>query len=178
MMRTFKLLLAFVGLSLISCDNQTTLQEYYVENQQNRQFLALDIPSSLLTGNNSSLDAEQKATLETIKKVNLMAFPMNEENEASYEEEKSKLSSILQDDKYQTLMKYGGGIRKAELYYLGEEDAIDEFIVFGADEEKGFAIARVLGEDMEPEALIRLLKSFQEGDLNIEGLEALSTFKD
>lgn len=178
-MKTFQLILAFIGLTCISCDNKTTLQEYYVENQNNRQFLALDIPSSLLTGSNSRLNPEQKATLETIKKVNLMAFPLNEETKASFEEEKERLTAILQDDKYHTLMKYGGGSRKAELYYTGEEDAIDEFIVFGSDDEKGFGVARVLGEDMEPEALIKLLKSFEEGDLDIEGLQSLTTgFKD
>lgn len=166
-----------MGLTLASCNNETTLQEYYVENQANKQFMALDVPASLLSANNS-LDAEQRATLETIKKVNLMAFPMNDENRASFEEEKEKLTAILQNDKYNTLMKYGGGTRNAQLYYLGEDDAIDEFVVFGSDEEKGFAIARVLGDDMQPEALIKLLKSFNEGDLNVQGLEALTMFKD
>jgi hypothetical protein len=177
-MKSFKIILALVVLAFYSCDNETTLQEYYVENQGNKQFLALDVPSSLLTGSGSRLDAEQKATLETIKKVNLMAYPMNDENKASYEQEKEKLTAILQNDKYNTLIKYGGGSRKAELYYLGEEDAIDEFVVFGSDQEKGFAVARVLGEDMKPEALIKLLKSFQEGDIDIEGLQSLTSFKD
>lgn len=176
-MKTFKLVVLAMGLILASCNNETTLQEYYVENQANKQFMALDLPASLLSAS-GSLDAEQRATLETIKKVNLMAFPMNEENRASFEEEKEKLTAILKNDKYNTLMKYGGGTRNAQLYYLGEDDAIDEFIVFGSDEEKGFAIARVLGDDMQPEALIKLLKSFNEGDLNIEGLEALTMFKD
>lgn len=176
-MKTFKTILALASMVFLSCDNKTTLQEYYVENQGNKQFMSLDVPSSLLTGSGSKLDAEQKATLETIKKVNLMAFPMNEENKATFEEEKGKIMDILQDDKYQTLMKYGGGTRKAELYYLGEEDAIDEFIIFGTDDEKGFGVARVLGDDMEPEALIKLVKSFQEGNLNIQGLESLGAFK-
>lgn len=177
-MKTFKLFLAFVGFVFISCDNDTSLQEYYVQNQENQQFMAIDIPASLLSADVANLDAEQKATLETIKKVNLMAFPINEENEATYEQEREKLASILQDEKYKTLIKYGGGTRKAELYYLGEEDAIDEFIVFGSDAEKGFAVARVLGDDMEPAALIKLVRSFNKGDINIEGLEALNSFKD
>lgn len=167
----------FISVCLIlifaSCDNKTTLQEYYVENQNNRQFLSLDVPASLLTGNNR-LSAEQKATLETIKKVNLIALPMNEENRAIFEEERTKLTAILGNEKYQPLIKYGGGTRKAELYFLGEDDAIDEFIVFGYDEEKGFGVARVLGDDMKPDALIKLLKSFEEGDLNIEGLQSLT----
>lgn len=172
-MKIVKTFLVCIITFFASCDNKTTLQEYYVENQNNRQFLALDIPASLLTGNNR-LSAEQKATLETIKKVNLIALPMNEENRAIFEEERTKLTDILGDEKYQPLIKYGGGTRKAELYFLGEDDAIDEFIVFGYDEEKGFGVARVLGDDMKPESLIKLLKSFEEGDLNIEGLQNLT----
>ena len=177
-MRLLQILTVCLGFAFISCDNEISLQEYYVENHSNRQFMALDIPSSLLTGDNSKLDAEQRATLETIKKVNLIAYPVNEENKASFEEEKSKITAILKNEKYQPLMKYGGGTRKAELYYIGEEDAIDEFIVFGTDDEKGFGVARVLGDDMKPESLIKLLKSFEEGDLNVQGLQNITTFKD
>ncbi|WP_424494173.1 DUF4252 domain-containing protein [Salinimicrobium sp. GXAS 041] len=176
-MKTFKVIIVAVGLIFLSCDNETTLQEYYVQNQDNNQFMALDIPASLLSADVAELDAEQKATLETIRKVNLMAYPMNDKNKATYDQEREKLAEILQAEKYKTLIKYGGGTRKAELYYLGEEDAIDEFIVFGSDEEKGFAVARILGNNMEPAALIKLVKSFNKGDLNLQGLEALSTFK-
>lgn len=177
-MRDFKLLLASVVLVFMSCDNKTTLQEYYVENQENNQFMALDIPASLLAADNNSLSAEERATLETIKKVNLMVFPMNDKNKASFEEEKNRLATILQDEKYESLIRYGGGSRKAELFLVGEEDAIDEFIVFGSDDEKGFGVARVLGDDMEPEALVRLVRSFNEGDLNIQGLQSLTSFQD
>lgn len=176
-MKNFKFILVFVGLIFISCDNETTLQEYYVENQSNQQFFSLDIPASLLTGANSSLDAEQKATLQSIRKVNLLGYSMNDENKESYEEEKAKLASILKDDKYQTLMRYGGGARSAQLYYTGEEDAIEELIIFGTDEEKGFGVARVLGNDMNPEALLKLVHSFKEGDLNIQGLQELVSLK-
>ncbi len=75
-------------------------------------------------------------------------------------------------------MRYGGGTRKAELYFLGEDDAIDELIVFGSDDEKGFGIARVTGDKMNPEALIKLLKSFEDGDLDVAGLPNLGGFMD
>ncbi|MFV8838697.1 DUF4252 domain-containing protein [Salinimicrobium soli] len=178
-MKKVILLLAVAVLGLVSCDNETSLQEYYVENQANNQFLAFDIPASLLTGENSRLDAEQRATLETIKKVNILGFPKKDTNSTVYEQEKEKLIKILKNDKYKQLMRYGGGDKKAELYYMGEEDAIDEFIVFGSDEEKGFGIARVTGNDMNPEALIRLLKSFDKGEVELGGLPPLGgMFKD
>ena len=177
-MKKILLLLVVVSLGLVSCDNETSLQEYYVENQNNNQFLAFDIPASLLTGENSSLTAEQRATLETIRKVNILGFPKKEENSAFYEQEKEKLKAILKNKKYKQLFRYGGGQRRAELYYMGEDDAIDELVIFGSDEDKGFGIARVTGNDMEPEAMIRLFKSFQKGDLNISGLPDLNGFKD
>lgn len=177
-MKKAVLLLVLISLGVVSCKDETTLQEYYVENQNSNQYLAFDIPASLLTGENSKLTAEQKATLATIKKVNILGFPLKDENHATYEAEKEKLAEILKSDKYKQLMRYGGGTRKAELYFLGEDDAIDELIVFGSDDEKGFGIARVTGDDMNPEALIRLLKSFEEGDLDVAGLPKLGGFMD
>jgi hypothetical protein len=177
-MKKVLIIMVLLSLGVVSCDNETTLQEFYVEHQNDNQYLAFDIPASLLTGDNSALNAEQKATLETIKKVNVLGFPLKEENKETYETEKERLTSILKADKYKQLMRYGGGNRKAELYYLGEEDAIDELIVFGSDDEKGFGIARVTGNDMDPEAMIRLLKSFEKGDLNVAGLPDLDGFLD
>ncbi len=178
-MKKTVLILVLLTLGLVSCENETSLQEFYVENQNDKQYLAFDIPASLLTGENSKLTAEQKATLETIRKVNILGFPKKAENEVAFQEEQEKLSKILKSDKYNLLMKYGGGERKAELYYMGEEDAIDELIVFGSDEEKGFGIARVTGDDMNPEAIIKLFKSFEKGDLDVQGLQNFNTmFKD
>ena len=177
-MKKAVLILVLLSLGVVSCNNETTLQEYYVENQNSQQYLAFDLPASLLTGENSKLTAEQKASLETINKVNVLGFPLKDENKALYEAEKAKLAEILKGDKYQQLMRYGGGTRKAELYYLGEEDAIDELIIFGSDDEKGFGIARVTGNDMNPEAMIRLLKSFEKGELDVAGLPKLDGFLD
>lgn len=174
-MKKAVLILVLLSLGFVSCDNETSLQEFYVENQNDKQYLAFDIPASLLTGENSQLTPEQKATLETIKKVNVLGFPKKAENEAAFQQEKEKLSKILKSHKYNLLMKYGGGNRKAELYYLGKEDAIDEIIVFGSDEEKGFGVARVTGDKMNPEAIIKLFKSLEKGDLDIQGLQNLGT---
>lgn len=178
-MKKAVLILVLLSLGFVSCESETSLQEFYVENQNDKQYLAFDIPASLLTGENSRLTPEQRATLETIRKVNILGFPKKADNEAAFEQEQEKLSNILKSEKYNLLMKYGGGNRKAELYYMGEEDAIDELIVFGSDEEKGFGIARVTGDDMNPEAIIRLFKSMEKGELDIQGLQNLNTmFKD
>ena len=116
---------------VVSCDNQTTLQEYYVENQAQKEFIALDIPASLVTGANSTLSGEQRATLETVEKINFLAFPKKEENQAQYEQEKEKVAEILKDEKYQQLMRFGKNGLHIQLYYSGEEDAIDDLVIYG-----------------------------------------------
>ena len=171
-MKTLKLLIAaFLIAGFASCDDGKSLQKYYVENQEDTDFLALDVPTSMFT-NSESLEAEDKATLESIKKINVLALK-KEENPAKFEEEKVKLNEIFKDEKYQLLMKYGGGNRKAALYFTGEEDAIDELIVYGYDNEQGLGVARVLGEDMNPQKIMKLMKSFEGENIDVEGLKGL-----
>ena len=172
-MKSIKFLIAILFTTiLISCNNDQSLQKYYVENQEDADFLALDIPTSMFT-NSESLEAEKKETLESIKKINVLALK-KEENPEKFEKEKVKLAEIFKNEKYQLLMKYGGGNRKAELYFTGEEDAIDELIVYGYDDEKGLGIARVLGENMNPQKIMQLMKSFDGDNIDVEGLKGLS----
>ncbi len=172
-MKSIKILgLALAAAAFVSCANEPSLQEYYVENQQDNKFIALDVPTSMFT-NADALDENQRATLESVKKINVLALPVKESKE-EYEAEKAKLSSILQDKKYQLLMKYGSNDRKAEIYFTGDEEAIDEIIVYGYDDTKGVGVARVLGEDMNPQKLMELMKSFEKGDVDVNGLKGIT----
>lgn len=172
-MKSIKILgLALAATAFVSCASEPSLQEYYVENQQDNKFIAVDVPTSMFT-NAEELDENQKATLKSVKKINLLALPVKE-NKEEYEAEKTKLSSILKDEKYQLLMKYGSNNRKAEIYFTGDEDAIDEIIVYGYDDAKGVGVARVLGEDMNPQKLMELMKSLQKGDVDVEGLKGIT----
>ncbi|SDR65109.1 DUF4252 domain-containing protein [Christiangramia echinicola] len=171
-MKTIKFLLGILLMAgFTSCDDGKSLQKYYVENQEDTDFLALDVPTSMFT-NSGSLEAEEKATLESIKKINVLALK-KEDNPSKFEEEKLKLDEIFKDEKYQLLMKYGGGNRKAALYFTGEDDAIDELIVYGYDDEQGLGVARVLGEDMDPEKIMKMMKSLDKNNIDIEGIKGL-----
>ncbi len=171
-MKTLKILFAlFIVAGTVSCDDGKSLQKYYVESQEDADFLALDVPTSMFA-NMESMDEEQRATMQSIKKINVLALRADQ-HPVKFESEKVKLNEIFQDEKYQLLMKYGGGTRKAELYFTGEEDAIDEIIVYGYDEEKGLGVARVLGEDMNPEEIMKLMRSMDKDNINSEGLQSL-----
>ncbi|MFV8282368.1 DUF4252 domain-containing protein [Christiangramia marina] len=171
-MKSIKLLvLSIFTLIAVSCNNEKSLQKYYVENQQDTDFLAVDVPTSLFT-NADALDEEQKSTMETIKKINVLALE-KEANPQKFEEEKIKLDEIFQDEKYQLLMRFGGSDRKAALYFIGEEDAIDELIVYGYDNEKGLGVARVLGENMDPEKIMDMMQSLKSEDINTGGIKGV-----
>lgn len=62
---------------------------------------------------------------------------------------------------------------KITLYYIGEPDAIDEVIAFGYSDKEGLGIARVLGDEMNINAIMNMvenakvdLKHFDFGQIN------------
>ena len=62
--------------------------------------------------------------------------------------------------------------------YLGEEESIDEIIFFGSESEKGFAIARIVGENMNPSDIMKMAEEIKvDGDSNemqqLQGLLSL-----
>lgn len=173
-MKIFERILLFCSVILImSCDNKQSLQEYYVDNQGDKEFVAMDVPTSLFA-NTERLTEDQKKTLETVKKINILAIPKKLENQTKIDAEKNKITNILKDEKYQLLMKYGGGSSKMAVYYTGSDEAVDEIIVYGEDEMKGMGIARVLGDNMNPSDILQLVRSLQKGDIDMSGLEGIT----
>ncbi|MCP9200129.1 DUF4252 domain-containing protein [Gramella sp. GC03-9] len=172
-MKTIKILSVLLFTAFMtSCDDSKSLQKYYVESQEDTDFLALDVPTSMFT-NLESLNAEQRETMESIKKVNVLALRADQYPE-KFETEKARLDEIFTSEKYKMLMKYGGGNRKAAIYFTGEDDAIDELIVYGYDDEKGLGVARILGKDMNPEKIMQMMKSLDKEDINMQGFETLA----
>lgn len=161
------LMLLLAGLVLVSCKNEPTLQSYYVDHQDNKNFMILDLPASLLLSDNSQLEEKDQKVIKSIKKAVVLALPLNGNNQAVYEKERDVIEKILDDKKYNLLMRMGSVQSGVRIAYLGEEDAINEIIVYGNDEEKGFALARVLGDNMNVGEIMKLAKSVGKGDVNI-----------
>ena len=165
--------MSLVALTLFSCNNEKSLQRYLVDRQDDDSFLKVDIAASLLQSDTNSLTQEEKDILETVKKINVVAYPLNGENDANYEEKKQELKDIISQDQYKTLMKFGSNSKGATLKYLGEEDAINEIIVFASDDEKGFALFRLLGDNMRPEQIIKLMDSIEKGNIDVSKLSSI-----
>lgn len=165
--------LGLAMLTLLSCSNEKSLQKYLVEKQEDDTFLKVDIATSLLQAEGNNLSQEEKEILETVKKINVVAFPIKDGNDAAYDANKKEISDIMKQDKYKTLMKYGSNNSGATLKYLGEEDAIDELIVLASDSEKGFAVFRLLGDDMRPDQMLKLMNSIDNGDIDVSKLSSI-----
>ena len=145
----------------IACESTPSLQKYYVENKENSEFLSVDLPASILQLKDSDVSEDIQQTLETIKKVNFLALQLNEENKELFTAEKEKVRAILKNPKYKQLMRMNVGGGNVSVNYIGEEDAIDEVVIFGADNTKGFAIVRVIGENMNPSEIMKLTTELQ-----------------
>ena len=153
-MKNSKLL--FLGIALllfVACDSGLSLQQYFVEKSEDPNFLSVDLPSSILGLNISELTEEDKKTYDSFRKLNVLMFKYSAEKQLVFRDEKSVLKKIFSQPKFNTLMTLSDKDMNAKIMYLGDDDAIDEVIVYGDMKNTGFVVIRVLGDDMNPEQL-------------------------
>ncbi|MEP6928825.1 MAG: DUF4252 domain-containing protein [Flavobacterium sp.] len=160
-------------LTLISCESKPSLQKYFVENTDNKNFIALDVSPSILNLDKAKLSVAQTEALQSFDKMNILAFKANAKNKAEFESERAKVKEILKDPKYQELMKFGSGKEGASISYVGTEENIEEFVVFANRKEMGFAVVRVLGKDMNPNNIMTLMNVLQKSKIDMEQLKPL-----
>lgn len=177
-MKSIKKLLTIVVLTILSssCSNQQSLQKYFVDNSGNPDFISATIPANIISLNDVNLSVEQKQAYESVKKLNVLAFQLKDNNKLAFETEKNKVKAILQNNQYQELMRmnsrgYGGVVK-----YLGDNETIDEVIIYGNSNEKGFALIRILGDNMTPDGMLQLMQAVQNGKISGEGLDKFDQF--
>jgi len=170
------LLVLLIALTLGACSSTQSLQEYYVDNAENPNFISLDVPASILKLDDSGLSEEQREALGSLRKLNILAFKKTTANGDDFKAEKAKVNTILKNESFNELMKLNSSYGKGVIKYLGDDDAIDEVIIYGSSKEKGFALIRVLGKNMNPAHLAQLLQVIQSADFNTSQLGELGEF--
>jgi hypothetical protein len=173
---TIKITALLLILVFAACSSTQSLQEYYVDNAENPNFLSVDLPISLLNMDKVSLTEDQRDALNSLKKLNVLAFKKNERNVSEFQKEKSNVQAILKNGKFTELMKMNTSYGKASVKYLGEDEAIDEVIIYGDNDDKGFMLVRVLGKDMNPAKMIQFIQALEKSDYNGQGLEQIGNF--
>ncbi|MBD0832273.1 DUF4252 domain-containing protein [Aestuariibaculum sediminum] len=178
MKRTVQLILTgcFAALVLASCGNSTSLQSYFVDHQEADSFISQDIPISMLNIDTSGFSEEQKEAYNSVNRLNFLGFKSDTTNLASYQAEVNKVKSILSDDKYNDLIEFSDRGSRFVLKYIGDDDEADELVIFGSSKEFGFGIARVLGDDMNPQKLMTLAGVLKDANIDQEQVENVMNF--
>ena len=167
-------ILVIIGIFLLSsCNNEPSLQKYFVENTENKNFNALDLSPSMLNVDSSKLSTDENEALNSFEKVNILAFKLNDSNKNEFEIERTKLNKILKEEKYQQLMKFGSGKDGASVSFVGETEHIDEFVFYANKKENGFAVVRVMGKDMNPTVILTLMSVLKNANVDLEQLKPL-----
>ncbi len=163
--------------TLFSCDQNPSLQTYFVDNQEKLNFLSVDVPVSMLKIDETKLTDDQREAYRSVQKLNMLAYKKDSINTNDFKAELAKVKIILDDKKYGELMR-GGNSQDGKFIvkYLGEDDDIDEFILFGSSNDMGFAVVRILGDDMDPSKLAQLSSVLQQSDFDDSQLNQVMDF--
>lgn len=148
--------------AFVSCDHSASLQSYFVANQETPNFISIDLPASFVKLDETTLTETQKEAYESMDKLNMLGYQLTEDNKEEYKIELQKVQTILKDEKYQELFRAGNSKDgKVVVKYIGTDTTIDELILFGNMNERGFAIVRILGDGMEPSKIMTLADQVQ-----------------
>ncbi|PTX62899.1 uncharacterized protein DUF4252 [Kordia periserrulae] len=159
---TSLLLLFVLFIGITSCSDKNSLHNYFVDHAEKTGFFSTTLPVSLLRNEALQLTTKQKEAVDAIEHINLLFYKYDAAKEAEFSTERSTISSILKSEKYQELINLGtNGIIK----YIGTDDAMDEIVVFLANKDNGFAVTRIIGDNMTLEKFMELYKLTQQKDV-------------
>jgi hypothetical protein len=156
-----------------SCETKPTLQKYFVKNTESADFVAVDIAPSVINIDKAKLTLDEKAALASFDKMNILAYKTDSTHFEKYDQEIKEVKLLLKDQNYQQLMKVGSGSDGAVIYFVGDATHIDEFVVLASKKENGFAVVRVLGDDMSPTHIMNMMQLLRKTDIKLDQLKPL-----
>lgn len=162
-----------LSLLLFGCNSEPTLQKYFVEHSEKKDFISLDVSSGVINVDKTKLSAEQKTALESFDKMNILVFKEDGKNTSEFEKESKEVAKLLKGKDYSELMKIGSGSDMASISFVGNEDDIDEFVLVAKKKDNGFGVVRILGNDMNPNNIINMISVLKDSQLNMEQLNPL-----
>ena len=168
--------MVFTTTILVGCSNYASLQTYYVDNQESKNFISQDLPLSMLKIDQSSFTEEQKEAYKSVRKLNFLGYKINANNIEAYNAEITKVKAILSNEKYNDLMEFSDKGNKIYVKFVGDEYDADEIVIFGTAKPTGFGIIRILGDDMNPEKMVTLINALQNANIGESQIEHIVNF--
>ncbi|QHI34728.1 hypothetical protein IMCC3317_00720 [Kordia antarctica] len=166
------LVLVLISIGMSSCSDKNSLQNYILNSAEKVGFSSSSIPKSIIKPAELNLTAEQQVAFEAVDRINVLIYKYDPTKKEEFIAENKKVKTILQQKKYEELINLGN---KGIIKFSGEEDSIDEIIIFLSNKETGFAVARIIGNDMTMNKFMELYKiagqrDLSEGDMNLGDL--------
>lgn len=167
--------LAFVLMVVLlaSCDQKPTLQKYYVEHSGKPNYSSFDVAPTFINTKKLKLTAEQQKALESLHKFNVLIYSKDKNNPAEYDREREKVKALVKNDNYDELMKFNNGGMGASISTKGEGTDIEEFVVVMNNNDSGFGVVRVLGDNMTPDNVLTIAQLIQQAGINKDQLKPL-----
>ncbi|MCO6148557.1 DUF4252 domain-containing protein [Flavobacterium sp. NRK1] len=161
-MKSHLYMFAALVLLLTSCDRKLTLQKYFVEKGEAKNFSVVDIAPSFMKTDKLDLNEDQKKALDAMHKLNVLIFKSDKNNGKAYDTEKATIKEVLKSDHYDELMKMNFGDGGLSVNTKGEGENIEEFVLFLHNKESGLGVVRVLGDDMTPQDVMTIVGLLQQ----------------
>ncbi len=177
MKRTVKyILLTLLFTAFLSCGNEVSLQRYFVEHQESKNFLTQDFPIDIVNVDQSDLTEEQREAYNSVKRLNFLGYKSKGENDMVYNKELDKVKAILNNDKYIDLIEISDKGRKIVVKYVGTDNEADEVIILGSSRALGFGVIRVLGDDMRPDKMAALVHNVKSSNFSEDQIKGIVDF--
>tara|TARA_R110002050_G_scaffold4573_1_gene22070 strand:+ start:52944 stop:53486 length:543 start_codon:yes stop_codon:yes gene_type:complete len=178
MQRTINQLICtlFATAVLVSCSSGVSLQSYFVDKQETKNFISQDVPLSMMKIDKTDFTEEQKDAYNSVSKLNFLGYKADENNAEDLKAEIEIVKTILSDAKYNDLMEFSDKGNKILVKYIGTDEAADEVIVFGSSKELGFGVVRILGNKMNPDKMVTLVDAIQKAGVDENQLQDIMNF--
>ncbi|MBS3738951.1 DUF4252 domain-containing protein [Mesohalobacter halotolerans] len=153
---------------LISCQTNS-LQTYMVDHKDDENFISLDFSLKTFVDNFDDFSEEQKNLFKDVRKVNILAFKKDNSNDKDYSEKRNLLTQILSEEfSKQQLMSVNDKGRQMKMFADNMDDKVKEIVIYANDNDKGFLLLRLLGDDLNPSNFYEMMKMSDE--MNFEDL--------
>ena len=164
------------AMAMTSCKNEGSVQTYFVEHQDLPDYKAIDISANIVDFSKADLTEEQKETISSLEKFNVLLYRSKQEDLEKYKSEFAKAKAIFKNEKHNELMEFNTDGAKFRVSSIGSDEAVDEILILASSSKIGFGLVRILGDEMNPEKMIALIDKLQKADVDDNQLEGIMDF--
>jgi len=164
-----KIVLTVLSLALlvVGCTSEPSLQEYIVDSAERPGFMSTSVPLSMMPVETSELTDDSREAYSSVRKANALLLPRQGTDSMLLEQEKKKLNNVMASDRYTNLISHKDDGMKIVLTYEGDKaDGIDEMVLYGYQDSLGLGVVRIMGENMQPNKIVRLIRELQQNSMD------------